>query len=350
MLDHLIFTVILDVIALSIISMITSQNQLIAKKTRDKFVFTFFIVGLISVIEIVILVVNNLDGSYRTINIISNFFGFALSPLVPLIFAYSITDTKLNKYVKLDMLCYVILLVLSIPYGLIYRVDANNVYMRGPLFLIYPLTYTVSVVYYLYLMIKIGRRYQNQNISMILIMAFLFIAGTSIQFIDENIQLSWMAISLLSMLNYIYFNTMWQQLDGLTGLLNQHSYLEAIEHNSRSGIMVFMDVNGFKQINDKYGHSTGNSVLISLSRFILDIYGQYGSCYRVGGDEFVVLLESDVNYIELNHNLEHHINEEREINLYFPSVSIGVAKYHADDNLKEIFVLADHEMYMNKHK
>ena len=55
-----------------------------------------------------------------------------------------------------------------------------------------------------------------------------------------------------------------------------------------------MDINNFKQINDALGHANGDKVLKIISKLILKSYSKYGYCYRIGGDEFCVVLKPHI--------------------------------------------------------
>ena len=89
-------------------------------------------------------------------------------------------------------------------------------------------------------------------------------------------------------------------IDPLTGLGNRRSLATAIDDATRSGSplrrlsLLFLDLDRFKRINDTFGHNKGDRVLQAtanqLERVTLDLVGRSGSVFRIGGDEFVVLL------------------------------------------------------------
>ena len=59
--------------------------------------------------------------------------------------------------------------------------------------------------------------------------------------------------------------------------------------------MVVFDVDDFKQINDRYGHIQGDLCLAGIAECIKNSYANFGYCYRIGGDEFCVLLKNGGN-------------------------------------------------------
>lgn len=86
---------------------------------------------------------------------------------------------------------------------------------------------------------------------------------------------------------------MWNQLDGLTGLLNQNSFLNRSEEmNYTNGMLIVFDVDDLKHVNDVFGHVKGDLCLSIIADCIKKAYAKYGYCYRVGGDEFFVLLKN----------------------------------------------------------
>lgn len=85
--------------------------------------------------------------------------------------------------------------------------------------------------------------------------------------------------------------------DQLTGMPNRRAYerkLEEIETEclgKEDAVMIMMDVNGLKITNDTFGHSAGDDLIIAASQVIREVYeNDHNSCYRIGGDEFVVIL------------------------------------------------------------
>ncbi len=82
--------------------------------------------------------------------------------------------------------------------------------------------------------------------------------------------------------------------DALTGLGNRRrlmSDLEELFADGRRATLAFFDLNGFKRYNDVYGHGAGDALLIRLAAALRVVTAGNGSAYRLGGDEFCVLLE-----------------------------------------------------------
>jgi len=91
--------------------------------------------------------------------------------------------------------------------------------------------------------------------------------------------------------------------DGLTGCLNRHAcdtdlekYLtEPLPDNF---VFVTMDVNGLKAVNDSLGHGAGDELICGAADTMRAAFAPYGKVYRVGGDEFVALVETDAEHLQ----------------------------------------------------
>ena len=79
--------------------------------------------------------------------------------------------------------------------------------------------------------------------------------------------------------------------DGLTGLLNRSAFVEELQAFSREGVtgaLIFLDLDHFKSINDRYGHATGDEVLRRTGQILATHDGQFNIAGRLGGEEFAL--------------------------------------------------------------
>ena len=110
-----------------------------------------------------------------------------------------------------------------------------------------------------------------------------------------------------------------------------------------------IDVNGLKYINDTYGHSYGNELIIAVSRVAAEVFGRE-SVYRIGGDEFVVIrhFTGDVSTDELERSFAEGLKSFTGV--VRPSAAIGSAVYEkeSDSCYEKVFERADGRMYEKK--
>lgn len=148
-------------------------------------------------------------------------------------------------------------------------------------------------------------------------------------------------------------------IDGLTGLYNKHIFMEFLrkecDYSIRHGTSFFLsliDVDGFKVINDNYGHRIGDEVLNRIGLILNGVSRKYDIIARFGGDEFVWLIHRDEvhNIIDV---LERHRTEIYKRN--FPNsirltVSIGITRFYTDgsDTIERLIDRADKALYQAK--
>lgn len=125
----------------------------------------------------------------------------------------------------------------------------------------------------------------------------------------------WITIAAASTFIYIYYDELIQCIDGLTLLLNQKSFDNHLQNINKKCIIIIFDVNDFKCINNTYGHNFGDTILKIISKVIKKNYQKYGKCYRIGGDEFAVILEKNLNNSDKLNNRFIQFLEEERINL-----------------------------------
>lgn len=117
--------------------------------------------------------------------------------------------------------------------------------------------------------------------------------------------------------------------------------------------IVLFDVNKFKSINDNYGHKQGDIVLQQVASNIRNVFGNMGYIYRIGGDEFAMILKpgqlEKMNYLLMVELLEQRLDKVRQKeNPLLPSVSMGYAIYREGMNKANVISLADQQMYIHK--
>jgi diguanylate cyclase (GGDEF)-like protein len=132
---------------------------------------------------------------------------------------------------------------------------------------------------------------------------------------------------------------------------------QAISKADREGThfaLMFMDLDGFKAVNDAYGHDTGDKLLVAVTeRLLLPLKGQF-TLARIGGDEFVLLAEvgGPDDAASLASALVRAIDSPFNVDPYelIVTVSIGIALYpHDGKSDRELMFNADAAMYHTKH-
>jgi len=151
--------------------------------------------------------------------------------------------------------------------------------------------------------------------------------------------------------------------DHLTGLANRWLFTDQLDHAlSLSGRMakmlaiMFLDLDGFKMINDSLGHALGDQLLKEVSKRLVNTIRKSDVVARIGGDEFVIMIENEENIEAIKLVAEkvlNSFNEPYKLNGQecFVTTSIGVAVYPTDgENAETLLKNADIAMYKAKEK
>ena len=165
-----------------------------------------------------------------------------------------------------------------------------------------------------------------------------------------------------------YFRSRQQEMllareDSLTSLPNRRWVDERVgqtlKEAQRSGdrfALIMLDINNFKQVNDRFGHSAGDSVLTELAARLRGAVRESDFAGRLGGDEFVILtrqIDTDELLNQMLERMRHRLDgpmtlNGKDLNI---SVSIGAAVFPADGNSRDALLgAADASMYRDKNK
>ena len=148
--------------------------------------------------------------------------------------------------------------------------------------------------------------------------------------------------------------------DELTGLLNERSYLEEIEHigdsikkgHEEDFAVILMDVNNLKATNDAYGHRYGCSLVVKCGHTLPTIF-KSSKMFHIGGDEFLVIVKGEdlVHFEERLQSFDnimlYSIYSYEGVDLIF-SVARGYSRYQQGDRYQDVLQRADKEMYAHK--
>lgn len=150
-------------------------------------------------------------------------------------------------------------------------------------------------------------------------------------------------------------------LDELTSLGNKRSFnrtlhliLEEAKKRKQPFVLCMLDIDCFKSINDSYGHPVGDLVLQSMGKALLDLSEKNRSCFRIGGDEFALILPSSTR--EQAEQAKQELCEHFK-NLDIPSlqgrqvtVSIGIGEWLPGITAETLVNYADKDLYEQKRK
>ena len=158
--------------------------------------------------------------------------------------------------------------------------------------------------------------------------------------------------------NYLYYEA---RLDGLTGLMGRQQFFQAgkkilgemkFEREDAAGCFVILDVDSFKEINDRYGHPEGDRVLREVADHLRKAVEESGILGRLGGDEFVALIRVPLTGEEIETYMSRLREAFATIRVGEQSVtcSIGVIPLEPGVYIEDLYRSADHLLYEAKKK
>ena len=172
----------------------------------------------------------------------------------------------------------------------------------------------------------------------------------------ENVDITWRKHIIDKKQDTFDFNTLYDASfsfsdspAGKFGLADKNEFIIYVNMKSSAYVLIF-DINKFKQLNDTYGHAEGDRALKLVARQIYKVYGKYGACYRIGGDEFCVIMLKNLDKIKiLNCRFQEAMAHMNQNNIKLSGVSLGYAYYDEKKmNIKDVIAQADEMMYNNK--
>jgi diguanylate cyclase (GGDEF)-like protein len=253
-----------------------------------------------------------------------------------------------------------VIAILSLFTGWYFSVDVQNIYHRGPLFVIYVLYNYAMILYSAFIVLRNRKTIEKRYFYSLLLFFVPPTIGTLLQTFIYGVSYNWVGMALSVLI--IYFNIQNRSLntDFLTGAYNRRQldgYTKAkarSEGNAFAAIML--DLDNLKAINDAYGHDTGDDALKDAVSVVRGGIRENDFIARIGGDEFVVILDIH-NEDELKaakERIEQGVaafnkNSGRQFKISF---SYGYSIYNVKSGmgLDDFFKQIDTLMYMDKNE
>jgi len=256
-----------------------------------------------------------------------------------------------------------VLSMVSLYTGWFFIIDENNNYMRGPYF------FVMAVISLLYLIFSFGMALKDVikngwgenksiNLHLVIFPIGIFLA-TAIQIMFFGVSIIWVCSMLAFASIYINIQNGEISTDHLTGLYNRRRFDEhlkrrlKVQKKGQHMFAIIMDLDDFKNINDKYGHLAGDNALARVAELLRNNCKDSDDFVaRLGGDEFIIVGEStdtaDIQKL-LDRISKDVISYNNRSELDFPiKLSMGYAVLEKNGTRSSLLAAADRAMYRNK--
>ena len=234
----------------------------------------------------------------------------------------------------------------------IFYIDAANNFVRGEWFRVYVVIYSIGIFVMYREVYRCSWIYQNRNGWMLFMSILSLTIGVGENEFGGECPTTFLAVSIAATMFYVYFMDIGIQTDPMTKLLNRRCYDSHLKKIDYPTAVVMFDVDKFKYINDTYGHEKGDIVLQHVASCLRRTFGRLGYLYRLGGDEFCLILRKGyldkVDFGLLRRALDRHLEMYRRHEPLMPAVSMGHAIYDGGLSVQNVVKQADQQMYADK--
>ena len=250
-----------------------------------------------------------------------------------------------------------VLIIINIFVPIVFKIDSNNEYHRGPLFFVFIISGLAFIIYgYIYYFVA---KLKNPALRYFPVIEFLMpiLFGMIIQSIIYGISLlpACFAVSLAGIVISLQNECIY--IDKLTGIYNRFELdreLLRLQKAGKEKIVAYMlDLNGFKRINDDYSHEEGDQALIAFAGILNEVFGSVGTVIRFAGDEFIAIVrkgkESDIELYKKKTAEAVERYNERSGKPYKLSAAVGGRVFDfSKEDTQDLVVVIDKMMYKDK--
>ena len=359
--------IIILLLALSVLSILISENNRISKRKKRLFIATNALISLAAISECCGV---HLSGNTAIPSWVLSAVKALDYIVTPMTGGALIALMQRRHEQKVHLLLLFVgnaaLQILSAFHGWMIVVDEQHYYAHGPLYPVYSIFYLCIIVYLLITMVSYGKSFRKQNRMSLYAIFTLVLIGIAMQEWIGDYRVACLALALGAAFFFIHYNE-FSQLelddelseqhviifrDALTGTYSRFAYNEAVKKPVPKTLAAFLiDINGLKAVNDSIGHKAGDELICGAARCIEAAFGSQGKVFRIGGDEFAVLaLMTEEEVVNSLANLQQKTSSWTGEKVKSLSLSTGVAlaSDHEGCAMEELIKIADQGMYEQK--
>ena len=342
--------IFLAVFAMLIMISLVTVNDILDIHKKRQFVFIFIVVMLSAISEWLGVLLNGKSYNIHILHAFFRAFEHSCIPFIAFLMLYILEFRSKAKLLIVPLVIHALLEFLSIFNGLIFYIDSSNIYHHGKFYWIYIAIYCFAGIFVIIEFIRYSKNYQSKSRFILYSILLYFIAGTGLHLYNSNIRVDYICVTIDLLLTYIFYTDILLKTDSLTQLLNRRSYDIKLSNIKSEVAILYFDIDNFKNINDTYGHSFGDFCISTIGNLIYFAFSKNGKCYRIGGDEFCVIIDKKLENIEnLISDFYKLLDFKQQKDNRIPNISIGYAIFTpGETDIESTVHQADNNMYKFK--
>lgn len=183
-----------------IMVMLAAQNLTLSKRMKTGIILSAAMILVAALCEYSGVLLNGDPAGSRFLHTFAKFLELSLAPVIPCVFGNAIQPIKSVCRMVIPLAVHAVLEFLFLWFGIIFYVDANNVYHHCTFYPLYNIAYFMGIAFLIFQVVRFTRHYQNQNkLSMTLIMSFL-VLGIVWQVLDSATKVVWLAVAVATVM------------------------------------------------------------------------------------------------------------------------------------------------------
>jgi len=340
------FITVLNIFISTLFIVTVQYNSAINKSKRFYFFSTASLIIFICLLEFASLLLDGSPVKFRFFHILCNFLGFALAPLVPYCLAKAVyTKNKILPFFYAWCIYVLWIFITQFTGNSVFFVNKSNIYSRALGFKVYVTFYFLGFMLLIQETLMLSLKFKRKNNLLLFLNTLFAIFGVVIQIVFPTVHITWTCIIISTIMYYVYHDDILQQVDNQTGLFNYNSFIQnlKIEQNHCNNLtLIVIELDNFKKTQQNYNRTTADAILVRTANHIKTFYNNFGDCFRIGTDEFCVLIHNqNLNFKSMNIAFFKEVARESFEMQELPLTSLGFAKIEKNESLNSILDKAD---------
>lgn len=342
---------LISLMLLAVSALAISSSHIINRRMRRNGLLTCLLIAFALVFEWVGVKSGGMtEPLWITVHKLAKWAEFCIAPLIGVMATASYGRVRRPKLFAALSVVHILFESVALHFGLVIRVDSQNVYHRGVLYPMYVLVFSLSILFCIVSVLKTELSlYVVPSPLSVAILVFL-VTGIGMQILDSSLRVDYLCVTISNFLLFYDRCKLILQMDGLTGIFSRRSLEKDLETVRAPAAVLLLDIDNFKELNDTYGHAAGDDCLRETAALLRTAFWKTGFCYRYGGDEFCVIMKKHPGAVtERIAAFERLVAQKQASDSRFPGVSVGYALLEGENrDIREVLKQADEMMYSAK--